>query len=86
MYDELVDMNLCHKDVNINVPFKVFKTTDFNLFGFILCLSAAATGGLRWTLSQVLCQKKELGLENPIDSLFHLQPVMVLAMAPLLIS
>jgi len=64
----------------------VFKTTDFNLFGFILCLSAAATGGLRWTLSQVLCQKKELGLENPIDSLFHLQPVMVLAMAPLLIS
>jgi solute carrier family 35 protein C2 len=60
--------------------------TEFHLFGFMLCLSAAACGGLRWTLSQVLTQKKELGLGNPIDAIYHLQPVMVIAMAPLLIS
>jgi len=64
----------------------VFKMTEFNFFGFVLCLCAAATGGLRWTLSQLLTQKKELGLGNPMDFLFHLQPVMVFGMMPLLLS
>jgi len=59
--------------------------TDFHLFGFLLCLTAAGCGGFRWTLSQILTQKKDLGLENPIDAIFHLQPVMVIAMAPLLV-
>lgn len=62
----------------------VFKMTDFNLFGFCLCLAASALSGARWTMSQVLTQKSELGLENPIDTLFHLQPVMALAMAPVI--
>ena len=60
--------------------------TEFNLFGFVLCLCAAATGGLRWTLSQLLTQKKELGLGNPMDFLFHLQPTMVFGMLPLLLG
>lgn len=64
----------------------VFKMTEFNLFGFVLCLCAAATGGLRWTLSQLLTQKKELGLGNPMDFLFHLQPTMVFGMLPLLLG
>ena len=41
---------------------------------------------MRWTLSQLLTQKKELGLGNPMDFLFHLQPVMVFGMMPLLLS
>lgn len=64
----------------------VFKMTEFHLKGFLLCLAAAACGGFRWTLSQILTQKKELGLQNPIDAIFHLQPVMVIAMAPLLVG
>jgi len=62
----------------------VFKMTDFNFFGFSLALTASALSGARWTLSQVLTQKAELGLSNPIDTLFHLQPVMAVAMAPIL--
>ena len=62
----------------------VFQMTQFNWFGFILVISAAATGGLRWTLSQMLTQKQELGLGNPMDFLFHLQPAMVFGMLPLL--
>ena len=58
--------------------------TDFNFFGFSLALTASALSGARWTLSQVLTQKAELGLSNPIDTLFHLQPVMAVAMAPIL--
>lgn len=38
----------------------VFQMTQFNWFGFVLVLSAAATGGLRWTLSQMLTQKVHL--------------------------
>lgn len=64
--------------------FLVFKMTDFHLFGFCLALTASALSGARWTLSQVLTQKAELGLNNPIDALFHLQPVMAVAMAPIL--
>jgi len=63
----------------------VFQMTQFNWFGFILVISAAATGGLRWTLSQMLTQKQELGLGNPMDFLFHLQPAMVFGMLPLLL-
>lgn len=73
--------------ISVGLFLFVFKGgSDFNLFGFLLCLTAAACGGFRWTLSQILTQKKELGLENPIDAIFHLQPAMVIAMAPLLIA
>uniref|UniRef100_H2XXD0 Solute carrier family 35 member C2 n=2 Tax=Ciona intestinalis TaxID=7719 RepID=H2XXD0_CIOIN len=61
----------------------VFESTQFNLEGFILVLSASFIGGIRWTLSQVLTQKKELGLGNPIDLLYHLQPTMFIALFPL---
>ena len=60
--------------------------TDFHLGGFLLCLTASSMSGFRWTLSQMLMQKKELGLENPVDAIYHLQPVMVISIAPLLIS
>ncbi|KAF7653391.1 hypothetical protein LDENG_00083640 [Lucifuga dentata] len=60
-----------------------FQSTQFNLEGFILVLLASFLGGIRWTLTQVLMQKAELGLQNPIDTMYHLQPLMFMGLFPL---
>ncbi|XP_076802392.1 solute carrier family 35 member C2-like isoform X2 [Clavelina lepadiformis] len=64
----------------------VYKSSQFNLEGFILVLVASFLGGIRWTLSQILTQKKELGLGNPIDLLYHLQPTMFIGLFPLALA
>lgn len=38
-----------------------FESTQFNLKGFTMVLVASFIGGIRWTLTQVLMQKAELG-------------------------
>ncbi|XP_024239382.1 solute carrier family 35 member C2-like [Oncorhynchus tshawytscha] len=38
-----------------------FKSTQFNMKGFIMVLLVSFIGGIRWTLTQVLIQKAELG-------------------------
>uniref|UniRef100_A0A672J3F2 Solute carrier family 35 member C2 n=1 Tax=Salarias fasciatus TaxID=181472 RepID=A0A672J3F2_SALFA len=60
-----------------------FESTQFNLEGFVMVLVASFIGGIRWTLTQVLMQKAELGLHNPIDAMYHLQPLMFLGLLPL---
>lgn len=60
-----------------------FESTQFNLKGFLMVLMASFIGGIRWTLTQVLMQKAELGLQNPIDTMYHLQPLMFLGLFPL---
>ncbi|XP_035200166.1 solute carrier family 35 member C2 isoform X3 [Oxyura jamaicensis] len=60
-----------------------YKSTQFNTQGFMLVLCASFLGGVRWTLTQILMQKAELGLQNPIDIMFHLQPLMFLVLFPL---
>lgn len=60
-----------------------FESTQFNLKGFIMVLLASFLGGIRWTLTQVLMQKAELGLQNPVDTMYHLQPLMFLDLFPL---
>ncbi|XP_043334570.1 solute carrier family 35 member C2 isoform X3 [Cervus canadensis] len=60
-----------------------YKSTQFNIEGFALVLGASFIGGIRWTLTQMLLQKAELGLQNPIDTMFHLQPLMFLGLFPL---
>ncbi|NXD84416.1 S35C2 protein, partial [Halcyon senegalensis] len=62
-----------------------YKSTQFNTQGFVLVLCASFLGGLRWTLTQILMQKAELGLQNPIDIMFHLQPLMFLGLLPLFV-
>ncbi|XP_055021521.1 solute carrier family 35 member C2 [Boleophthalmus pectinirostris] len=63
-----------------------YKSTQFNLEGFVMVLLASFIGGIRWTLTQLLMQKAELGLQNPIDTMFHLQPVMFLGLLPLFLA
>lgn len=60
-----------------------FKSTSFALEGFILVLSASVITGLRWSTAQLTLQKEELGLWNPVDTMFYLQPVMILTLLPL---
>ncbi|KFQ36559.1 Solute carrier family 35 member C2, partial [Merops nubicus] len=60
-----------------------YKSTQFNAEGFVLVLCASFLGGIRWTLTQILMQKADLGLQNPIDIMFHLQPLMFLGLFPL---
>lgn len=39
-----------------------YKSTQFNTQGFVLVLCASFLGGVRWTLTQILMQKAELGM------------------------
>ncbi|XP_048764680.1 solute carrier family 35 member C2-like [Ostrea edulis] len=60
-----------------------FHSTQFNMKGFIMVLSASLLSGLRWTLAQIVTQKNKLGLHNPLDMMYHIQPWMILALLPL---
>lgn len=42
--------------------------------------------GLRWTLAQLLTQKSKLGLSNPLDVMYHVQPWMLVMVLPFAIS
>ncbi|XP_069656722.1 solute carrier family 35 member C2 isoform X4 [Haliaeetus albicilla] len=44
-----------------------YKSTQFNAQGFVLVLCASFLGGIRWTLTQILLQKAELGLPLSIS-------------------
>lgn len=47
---------------------------------------ASMCSGLRWTLAQTVAQKKEIGLSNPVDMIFHIQPAMIIALVPLAVN
>lgn len=59
-----------------------YQATQFNLAGFIMVMSASFLSGLRWTLSQMVMQRSEMGLGNPIDMIYHIQPWMILTLLP----
>uniref|UniRef100_A0A1I8P7A5 Sugar phosphate transporter domain-containing protein n=1 Tax=Stomoxys calcitrans TaxID=35570 RepID=A0A1I8P7A5_STOCA len=59
-----------------------YKSTQFHTLGFIFILVASLSGGVRWSLAQFLMQKSKLGLHNPIDMIYHMQPWMILAILP----
>lgn len=49
-----------------------YHSTQFRWNGFLLVLSASLLGGLRWTLSQLVMQRKEVG-ENCLVYFFYIQ-------------
>ncbi|XP_066154952.1 solute carrier family 35 member C2 [Euwallacea fornicatus] len=59
-----------------------YKSTQFNFVGFILLLIASISSGLRWTCIQLLLQKSKMGMTNPIDMIYHMQPWMVATLLP----
>ncbi|XP_007446980.1 PREDICTED: solute carrier family 35 member C2 isoform X2 [Lipotes vexillifer] len=51
-----------------------YKSTQFNAEGFALVLGASFIGGIRWTLTQMLLQKAELGLHlSTSEKIFRFQ-------------
>ncbi|XP_070507377.1 solute carrier family 35 member C2 [Chironomus tepperi] len=59
-----------------------YKSTEFDLLGFILLLIASFSSGARWTLAQIVMQKSKLGLQNPIDMIYYMQPYMLISLIP----
>lgn len=52
----------------------------------VLNAHRSLTSGLRWTLSQMVMQKSEMGLANPIDMMYHIQPWMIATLLPFAIG
>lgn len=72
--------------ITIGLIMFTYKSTAFSFIGFLMVLTAAFFSGIRWTLSQLIMQKSKLGLENPIDFIFHIQPLMILTLLPIAIG
>ena len=66
--------------VSVGLFLFTYKSTQFNLGGFILVMTASFLSGLRWVLLQAITQKEELGLSNPIDTTYHMAPIMALGL------
>ena len=62
----------------------VYHYTEFHLFSFLIVLAAAILSGVRWTFAQTVMQRSQLGLENPVDFMYHIQPVMLITLVPFL--
>lgn len=60
-----------------------YKSTQFNALGFCFLLIASISSGIRWTFAQYIMQKSKLGLHNPIDMIYFMQPWMILPILPL---
>ncbi|KAI0208247.1 Solute carrier family 35 member C2 [Lamellibrachia satsuma] len=60
-----------------------FDLTKFSMEGFMLVLISSFVSGLRWSLAQIVMQKNEIGLDHPLDMMYHIQPWMMLALFPL---
>jgi solute carrier family 35 protein C2 len=58
--------------------------TAFDALGFVLVMSAAASSGFRWSLTQILLLRNP-ATSNPFSSIFFLAPVMFLTLLVLAI-
>jgi len=72
--------------ISVGIGLFTHKSTAFSMVGFVMCLTASLMCGFRWTLSQKIMQKSQLGLENPIDMIYHVQPLMIIAVLPLAVG
>ncbi|RWS10884.1 solute carrier-like protein [Dinothrombium tinctorium] len=71
--------------ISVGLFMFTYHSTQFVVEGFLLVLSASFLGGLRWTLAQLVMQRHDIGLSNPIDMIYHVQPWMMLGLFPLVI-
>jgi len=68
--------------ISVGLAMFTYKSTEFVFAGFMMVLSASFLSGIRWTMSQLIMQKSQLGLSNPIDMIYHVQPVMIVVLLP----
>lgn len=67
--------------ITSGVVLMVSSETKFDFWGMIEVLSASCMGGLRWSLTQMLLDKKSMGMNSPIATIFWLAPTMGLTLA-----
>ncbi|XP_067643533.1 solute carrier family 35 member C2 [Eurosta solidaginis] len=63
-----------------------YESAEFNALGFIFILLASLSSGIRWSFAQFVMQKSKLGLHNPIDMIYFMQPWMILSLLPFLVT
>lgn len=62
-----------------------YKSTQFIIFGFVICLFASFSSGIRWTMTQLIMQKSKVGMRSPIDMMYYMQPWMLLPIVPIML-
>lgn len=72
--------------ISLGLCMFTYKATSFNGLGFSFLLFASVASGLRWSFAQLIMQKSKLGLHNPVDMVFHMQPWMILSVVPFTIG
>jgi len=72
--------------ISVGLSMFTYKSTDFVLLGFLMVLSASFLSGIRWTVSQLILQTSTYGLSNPVDMIFHVQPLMIICLLPFAIG
>ncbi|KAF9194878.1 Triose-phosphate Transporter [Haplosporangium sp. Z 767] len=65
----------------MGVVLTVAGETQFDMTGFLLVLFASVMSGLRWSLTQMLLQKDQLGMDNPVATLYYISPIMFVLMS-----
>ncbi|XP_046390909.1 solute carrier family 35 member C2 [Ischnura elegans] len=73
-------------NISLGLMLFTYKAAEFNVLGFCLVLFASFISGLRWTLAQLVMQKSKLGLQNPVDMVYHVQPWMIVALLPIALA
>src|ERR1700753_1050186 len=65
--------------MSVGVFLMVEGETEFRLKGFFLVMAAAASSGLRWSLTQILLIRHP-ATSNPFSSIFFLAPIMFITL------
>ncbi|CAD6186326.1 unnamed protein product [Caenorhabditis auriculariae] len=61
-----------------------WQSSQLDLTGLMLVELAAACTGVRWTVSQLVMQKDESTVRNPLDMVAHVQPWMMIPIIPMI--
>ncbi|EFJ24231.1 hypothetical protein SELMODRAFT_54925, partial [Selaginella moellendorffii] len=67
--------------ISCGVLLTVAQETHFIFAGFVLVMLAALSSGFRWVVTQLLLQKEEYGLSNPLAAMSQFTPIMALITA-----
>ncbi|XP_022913966.1 solute carrier family 35 member C2 [Onthophagus taurus] len=68
--------------ISIGLSLFTYKSTQIDVLGFVLVLVASMCSGLRWTCVQLLLQKSKMGMKDPADMIYYMQPWMFLSVLP----
>ncbi|CAI4221457.1 unnamed protein product [Auanema sp. JU1783] len=62
-----------------------WQSSQLDFTGLLLVELAASCTGIRWTVSQLVMQRDEHAVRNPLDMVAHVQPWMFIPIIPLVV-